>query len=210
MARQKKIDYARNLDLETLIARKSWASLEEMEQVIPYHTPKFEYVVKCCQKNERIPSINELSFTTRFMASFLFLRVKASRPASFRYLTLSMIEDSKTKGGVVHQTSFKTAEKYVFDTLILTDEVLAVIDIYVNVLRPLMSPKCDYLLITTKGTPYTALGNGMSILTLQAIGKTVNPTRYRMIIETESATNLTDSEQAAISRDQKHSSGNFF
>ena len=40
----------------------------------------------------------------------------------------------------------------------------------------------------------------------QAIGKYVNPTRYRQIIETESSDLLSVEEQGVISLDQKHTS----
>ena len=48
LSKQKKIEYSRNLDLEQLICRKSWATVEEMEKVIPYHTPKYKYVLDLC------------------------------------------------------------------------------------------------------------------------------------------------------------------
>ena len=40
----------------------------------------------------------------------------------------------------------------------------------------------------------------------EAIGKYINPTRYRQIIETESIEKLDASEQANLSQDQKHTS----
>ena len=46
----------------------------------------------------------------------------------------------------------------------------------------------------------------MSILVHQAIEKYVNPTRYRQIIESESASCLTPDEMDTVSKDQKHSS----
>ena len=46
----------------------------------------------------------------------------------------------------------------------------------------------------------------MSILVHQAIGKYIHPTRYRQIIETESAERLNAEEREVISQDQKHSS----
>ena len=69
-----------------------------------------------------------------------------------------------------------------------------------------MSPSCNYLLLTTNGKQYSALGSAMSILVHQAIEKYVNPTRYRQIIESEGAERLTTEEMKAISADQKHSS----
>ena len=46
----------------------------------------------------------------------------------------------------------------------------------------------------------------MTILVHQAIGKHINPTRYRQIIETESSERLNLDEQHFITEDQKHSS----
>jgi hypothetical protein len=205
LARQKKIDYARNLDLESLISRNSWATLDEMETVIPYHTPKFEGIVKLIRSKERT-TINDLAFATRFIVTFLFLRVKSSRPMTYKFLTIDQLQRAKQNGGYVDQATFKTQSTYVFDTLILSEPVLAILDTYVNVIRPLLHSTCDYVLLTTNGTQYTALGTAMSLLVFEAIGKVVNPTRYRQIVESESAERLSTSEREAISKDNKHSS----
>ena len=37
LRKRKNVECTRNLALETLIAKDSWATIEEMEQVIPYH-----------------------------------------------------------------------------------------------------------------------------------------------------------------------------
>ena len=41
MQRKKNLEYTRDLSLEQLIAKNSWATLAEMDEVIPYHAPKF-------------------------------------------------------------------------------------------------------------------------------------------------------------------------
>ena len=205
LARQKKIDYARNLDLESLISRNSWASLEEMETVVPYHTERFESVVKLIRSKE-MPTINDLAFATRFIITFLFLRVKSSRPMTYKFLTLDQIQSAKSNGGYIDQTTFKTSSSYIYDTLILSEDVLTILDTYIKVIRPLFHPKCEYVILTTNGTQYNAFGTAMSILVLQAINKLVNPTRYRQILESESAAKLTPSETEALSKDNKHSS----
>ena len=205
LTRQKKIDYARNLDLESLISRNSWANLEELQDVIPYHTPKFESIVKRI-RNEETPTINDLAFSTRFIITFLFLRVKSSRPMTYRFLTLDQLDKAKKNGGYVDQSTFKTASTYAFDTLILTDNVLAIIDTYVKVIRPLLHPASNYVILTTNGTQYTGMGTAMSLLVFEAIGKMINPSRYRQIMESESAEKLSISEREAISKDNKHSS----
>ena len=115
-----------------------------------------------------------------------------------------MLDNAKKNGGFIDQTSFKTEQQYAFDTLILSEDVLQVLDSYVDVIRPRLKPTCNYLLLTTNGKQYTALGSAMSLLVHQAIDKYVNPTRYRQIIESQSAECLTPEEMDAVSKDQKH------
>ena len=125
---------------------------------------------------------------------------------SFQFLTVQMINKARTNNGFIDQTEFKTASKYLFDTLILTDDVLKMIDLYLEHVRPRLQPTCEYLLVSTNGSQYQSLTSAMVMLVHQAIGKNINPTRYRQIIETESSDRLTLDEQRVISEDQKHSS----
>ena len=206
LSKRKRMEYARNLQLETLIARDSWATIEDMEKVIPYHTPTYKSILDICQQSDASPTISQLAFATRFIATFLFLRVKCTRPMSYQYLTLNMVEEAKVNGGFVDQTAFKTHERYTFDTLMLSEDVLKILYTYKKHIRPLCHPTCDFFLVTTKGTQYAALCTAMSLLVHEAIGKYVNPTRYRQIVETESSELLNDKERDAISKDQKHSS----
>ena len=209
LRKRKKLECNRELEVEALIQRDSWASIEEMEKVIPYHTPRYKSIVERCMRCEgaESPCISDLAFATRFIATFLFLRVKCTRPMTYLFLTTSMIAKAKENSGYIDQTEFKTAGTYVFDTLILTDDVIKILETYVNNVRPKMHPTCDYLLVTTVGTQYSTLCTAMTILVKEAIGKSINPTRYRQIIETASDAMLNPTEQAAISKDQKHSSG---
>ena len=79
-------------------------------------------------------------------------------------------------------------------------------DLYINSVRPLLNPKYDYLLLTRNGTQYKKLGDAMCKLVYSAIGKYIHPTRYRQIVETESASKLGLEDPKNISMDQKHSS----
>ena len=205
LSRKKRVNYNRNLDLEQLIARDSWASLEEMESVIPFHTPKFQEVVRSIRAEDCIP-LSDIVFATRYIITFLFLRVKCTRPMSYKYLTLSHLDLAKTNGGYVDQSTFKTSTTYGFDTLILSKDVLSILDTYVHVVRPKTNPTCDYILVNSNGKQHSALGTEMAIMTFSAIGKTVHPTRYRMIVETESADKLNPEEREMLSKDQRHSS----
>ena len=204
--KKKQLECTRNYDLETLISQNSWATIEEMENVIPFHMRKFKEIVEKCKVRLPIPSKQELSFCTRFLTAFLFLRVKCSRPMTFQYLTLTMINKARTNDGFIDQTEFKTSLKYSFDTLIITPDTFTILDVYIDYVRPLFNPVCDFLLVSHTGNQYQSLTTAMTLIVHEAIGKYINPTRYRQIIETTSSERLSKEEQDIISEDQKHSS----
>ena len=116
LSKQKRMRYARNLQLEKLIAQNSWATIEEMEKVIPYHTSTYQGFLKICQEGNTSPTKSQIAFATRFIITFLFLRVKWTRPMSYQYLTVKMFGKAKVNGGFIDQTAFKTHETYTFDT----------------------------------------------------------------------------------------------
>ena len=206
LSKKKHLECTRNFDLETLIARDSWATIEEMEKVIPFHIAKYKVIVEKCKGQSPLPTKQELVFCTRFIAVLLFLRVKCSRPMTFRYLTLEMIDSAQNNGGFIDQTKFKTADKYMFDTLIISTDVLVIIKSYITYPRKLLNPKTNYLLVSTTGFAFQSLSTAMTMLVHAAIGKHINPTRYRQIVETTSADRLSREDQETISEDQKHSS----
>ena len=205
LRKKKNIECNRNLGLETLIAKDSWASIEEMEKIIPYHIGTFRAIIQNSESSDIVTKSN-LVFCVRFITTLLFLRVKCSRPMTYQFLTVEMVEKAKTNGGFVDQTEFKTASKYLFDTLIITDDVMSILDKYLKHIRPRLNPQCNFLLLSTNGTQFQSLTAAMTMLTHQAINKYINPTRYRQIVETESSERLTPQEQQYISEDQKHSS----
>ena len=202
LTRRKWIKWSVELTVENLEAVNAWATLEELQQVIPYT----EVLQKCKKElNSDVPS-RDLTFATRFLSVYLFVQVKGSRPMTCQYLTVTMFHNSKTRGGFVDQTEFKTAQQYTFDSLLFDKKSTELIDDYICFVRTRLHPKCDYLLVTRNGTQYSKLNDLMSKLVYEAIGKHIHPTRYQQIVETESAAKLSLGEQDIISRDQKHSS----
>ena len=129
--------------------------------------------------------LQSLTFATRFVAVFLFLRVKSARPMTFQHLTVSMFENSKANN--IDKKEFKTNLSYTFDSFVLDALPTRVIALYVEHLCPLLNPQNDYLLLTRNGTQDEKFGNAMCKLVYQAIGKYIHPARYKQIIETESA-----------------------
>ena len=193
------------LSVEYLTKIDCWATLDELQLVIPYHGDKFTQILLNATTEGSIVSAHDLSFCTAYIISILFLMVKASRPMTFIYLTVKMIR-SIAEGGIIDQTAFKTQAKYGFDSLIFTKDVIDILNGFITCIRPRLNPICDYLLISKNGTQLIRISDIFGRLVFQAIGKYIHPTRYRQIIETESAEKLTVDEQNTLSEDQKHTS----
>ena len=191
-----RLQSTQDLDIETLEARGHWAAMEELLEVVKFHLPRYENTVKICKSSPAQVNPSDLTFATRFVAMYLFIKVKGSRP----------IVTAKEKGGFIDQKTFKTAGKYGFDSLILTDANMQVLNGYISYVRPLLEPQCDFVLVNRNGGQHGKLGEIMSKLVFDAIGKYIHPTRYRQIVETQSLNELTSEEQRMLSEDQKHSS----
>ena len=121
---------------------------------------------------------------------------------SFQYMTLDMVKEANTNGGFIDQTTFKTKEQFHFDTLILSEDVLEILDSYISHIRPLQTPKCEYVVISTVGSQFSDMGNALSFLVIEAICKYyISPNRYCQIVETESSIRLNTKEQETLSKD---------
>ena len=49
LAKQKRLEWSRDLDLDSLISSNSWATIEELEKVVPFHLERFNEVIKKCK-----------------------------------------------------------------------------------------------------------------------------------------------------------------
>ena len=110
--------------------------------------------------------------------------VKASRPITYKHLTVEMIK-SIGENGIINKTLFKTNGKYGFDSLLFSVDVLTLVTGYMNYVRRRLNPSCDYLLVYRNGKQISKLTNIFGRVVYEAIGKCINPTPYRQIIETE-------------------------
>ena len=206
VAKMMRLQWTQDLDIETLEARGHWATMEDLLEVVKFHLPRYENTVKICKSTPAQVNPSDLTFATKFVAMYLFIKVKGSRPMTYQYLTVDMIATAKEKGGFIDQKTFKTAGKYGFDSLILTAANMQVLNGYISHVRPLLKPRCDFVLVNRNGDQHAKLGEIMSKLVFDAIGKYIHPTRYRQIVETQSLNQLTSEEQRILSEDQKHSS----
>ena len=127
--------------------------------------------------------------------------VTVSRPMTYQFLTVQKVE-SIGENGIINKTIFKTKEKYEFGSLIFSNDVLTLIKNYINFIRPRLNPCCDYVLVCRNGQQISKLGSIFERIAFLVIGKYINPTQYRQIIETESVEKLTVDEQTCLSEDQ--------
>ncbi|EDO45489.1 predicted protein [Nematostella vectensis] len=213
VSKMMRLQWTSDLDIDVLEAKGHWATMDELLGVVSRYLPRYEAVLRTCKDTPvqhiqptQTASPFDLSFATKFLAVYLFIQVKGSRPMTYQYLTVDMVPTAKTNGGFVDQKMFKTAGKYGFDSLLLTDTNMSVLEGYITYIRPLLKPKCEYVLVTRNGVQHNKLGELMSKLVFEATGKYVHPTRYRQIVETSSCKVLQSADQSAISEDQKHSS----
>ena len=180
--------------------------MKELLEVVIFPLPLYENTVKMCKTSAGEVNPSDLTFATKFVAMYLFIKVKGLRPMTYQYLTVDIVSAAKENGGFTDQKTFKTASKYGFYSLNLTDTSMQVLDGYITFVRPLLKPQCDFVLANKNGAQHSKLGDVMSKLVFDAIGKYIHPTRYRQIIETQSLDLLTSKEQSILSGDQKHSS----
>jgi len=205
LRKQMRIEWNNVLSIEYLESINCWATLEQLQEVIPYHGDKFSQILLNASRTSAYVPSHDLSFATSYVVAILFLLVKASRPMTYQYLTVQMLQNID-QNGIIDQTMFKTREKYGFDSLIFTKEIIDILNGYIACIRPRLNPLCDYLLLSRNGTQLQKLTDIFGRIVYLAIGKYINPTRYRQIVETESAAKLDVEERQALTEDQKHTS----
>ena len=203
VAKMMQLHGTQDLDIETLEARGRWATMEELLEVVKFLLPCYENTVKICKSSPAQVNPSDLTFATKFVAMYLFIKVKGSRPMTYQYLTVDMIATAKEKGGFIDQKAFKTAGMYRIDSLILTDANMQVLNGFISYVRPLLKPWCDFVLVNRNGDQQGKLGEIMSKLVFDAIGKY---SISRAIANLSSLNQLTSEEQRILSEDQKHSS----
>jgi len=201
-----RLQWINELDIDTIECKGHWATLEELLEVLACYLPRYDNALKKCKDKPATVSPLELSFGTKYLAVYLFIKVKGSRPMTYQFLTVEMLRTAKTNGGLIDLKMFKTAGKYGFDSLFFTDTSMQVLDSCIEHIHPHLKPTCEYVLVTRNVGQHNKLGELMSKLVFDTIGKYVHQTRYRQIVETVSSKKLSSNAQGTISEDQKHSS----
>ena len=132
VSKMMRLQWTSELDIDALEAKGHWATMDEVLETVGRYLPRYESVLKTCRDKPDTVSSLELSFATKFLAVYLLIKVKGSRPMTYQYLTGEMVDKAKTNGGFIDQKLFKTAGKYGFDSLFLTDTSMQVLAHFSN------------------------------------------------------------------------------
>ena len=76
LAKDMRLNWTSDLDIETLESRRSWATLSEVQPLPHFTLNNTNPSCKCVKPGD-------LSFSMRFIASYLFLKVKGCRPMTY-------------------------------------------------------------------------------------------------------------------------------
>ena len=76
VAKMMRLQWMQDLDVGSLEARGHWASMEELLEVVSFHLPRYEQIVKMCQNDPGQVNPSDLTFATKFLATYLFIKVK--------------------------------------------------------------------------------------------------------------------------------------
>ena len=93
LPKKMRTEWNTTLDVNYLDKLGCWASLDEMQSVLPYHQPRFTQIIADVKKASDVVRPYDLSFCTHFIVAMLFLNVKASRPMTYQQLlTVEMVQ----------------------------------------------------------------------------------------------------------------------
>ena len=85
-SKKQRIHWSTALDIDTLENKGHWATMQELQQVIPFHLSHYNEILTLCKTSPRSVLPTDLTFATRFIAMFLFLNVKGTRPMTYQCL----------------------------------------------------------------------------------------------------------------------------
>ena len=74
---------------------------------------RYESVLENCMTCPSSVTSGVVAFATRFVAAYLFLKVKGCRPMTYQHLTPRMFENARKNDGMVDQKIYKTGRDMV-------------------------------------------------------------------------------------------------
>ena len=98
-----RLQWTQDLDIETLDAWGHWATMEELLEVVTFHLPRYENTAKTCKTRSGQVNPSDVTFATKVVAVYLFIKVKGTRPTTYQYLTVDMVRTAKENRGFIDQ-----------------------------------------------------------------------------------------------------------
>lgn len=98
MAKMMRLQWTQDFDVETLEAKGHWATVGKPLEVMSFHLSHYEQTVKTCQNDPGQVNPSDLTFKTKLLAPYLFIKLKGSRP-----MILDMVNAAKENGGFIDQ-----------------------------------------------------------------------------------------------------------
>ena len=92
LSKKMKSDWREVLSVDYLNSINCWTKLEELQKVMPYHSEKYIQIILNTSSPFASIEAHDLSFATLFIIAALFLMVKPSRPMTYQFLTVQMVE----------------------------------------------------------------------------------------------------------------------
>ena len=86
LRKQRHIQWSNNFDIDNLESAGCWAMMEELQSVIPVHIQRYKDILNDCEIEKDTVRPAEISFATKFIATYLFIKVKGTRPMTYEYL----------------------------------------------------------------------------------------------------------------------------
>ena len=83
VSRNMRVQSNKDHDVDSLEDKGNWASMEELQSVVPFHKDCFENILNKCKESPSSVLSSELTFATRYLAVFLFIEVKGTRPMTY-------------------------------------------------------------------------------------------------------------------------------
>ena len=78
-AKMMRLQWTQDLDIETSEAKAHRATMEELLEVVKFYLPRCENTVKICKSRSSRVNPSDLAFATKFVAMYLFIKVKGLR-----------------------------------------------------------------------------------------------------------------------------------
>ena len=87
-----KSDWREVLSVDYLKSINCWAKVEELQNVLRHHSQKYKQIVLNASSPFSSIAAQDLSFAMSFIVAALFLMVKTSRPMTYQFLTVQMVQ----------------------------------------------------------------------------------------------------------------------